>query len=164
LLADARDKPMPFERLREEPWAAIEEAVLDGSLAVSADMVKHAPAAILDSWLGRRGLEPFKDAALAALFERFPERLLRVLELHFDKPNPAEASQILALLAALPASLLPAAVSAAEGKQLVRLPGPTLAGTRKLLHRAVSAGGTLGRRAYPVLAELEEKLSGARRA
>jgi hypothetical protein len=164
LLADARDKPMPFERLREEPWAAIEEAVLAGSLDVSAEMVKHAPLAILDSWLGRRGLTPFTGDALSMLFERVPERLLQVLALHFEKPNPAEAPQILALLAALPSSLLNDVVTATEGKPLVRLPGPTLAGTRKLLHRAVSAGGALGRRAYPVLAELEERLSGARRA
>jgi hypothetical protein len=155
---------MPFERLREEPWAAIEEAVLDGSLEVSPEMVKHAPPAILDSWLGRRGLAPFTGEALSTLFERVPERLLQVLALHFDKPNPAEAPQILALLAALPASLLTDAVATAEGKPLLRLPGPTLAGTRKLLHRAVSAGGALGRRAYPVLADLEERLSGARRS
>jgi hypothetical protein len=31
------------------------------------------------------------------------------------------------------------------------------------LHRAVSAGGALGRRAYPLLANLELKLSTARR-
>ena len=163
LLADARDKPMPFERLRDEPWAAIEEAVLDGALPVSEEMVKHAPEAVLDSWLGRRGLAPFEGRALGMLFQRLPDRLLGVLELHFEQPNPEEAPQVLALLSELPASLLNRAVNAAEGKQLVRLPGPTLAGTRKLLHRAVSAGGALGRRAYPVLADLEEQLSASRR-
>jgi len=45
-----------------------------------------------------------------------------------------------------------------------RLPGPTLAGARKLLHRAVSEGGAVGRRAYPVLSDLEQKLSSARRS
>ncbi|HEY4220395.1 MAG TPA: hypothetical protein VGO62_03615 [Myxococcota bacterium] len=164
LLADARDKPMPFERLREEPWAAIEEAVLEDALPVTAAMVEHAPEPILDSWLGRRGLEPFQGPALAALFERLPDRLLRVLALHFEKPNPAEAGEILALLAALPTSLLERAVTVAENKPLLRLPAQTLAATRKLLHRAVGVGGSLGRRAYPLLAELELKLSSARRA
>ncbi len=165
LLADARDKPMPFERLRDEPWAAIEEAVLDGTLPVTEEMVKHAPEVVLDSWLARRGLEPFSGSALGMLFERVPQRLLGVLSLHFEKPSPEEAAQVLALLSELPGSLLSEAVSAAEQRksQLVRLPGPTLAGTRKLLHRAVSAGGALGRRAYPLLAELEEQLSAARR-
>ena len=164
LLADARDKPMPFERLRDEPWAAIEEAVLAGALPVSAEMVRHAPASVLDSWLGRRGLEPFSGLALGALFERLPQRLLGVISLHFEKPDPAEVTQVLALLAELPDGLLEQAVSVAEGKQLVRLPGPTLAAARKLLHRAVSAGGALARRAYPLLAELEQKLSAARPA
>jgi hypothetical protein len=162
LLADARDKPMPFERLREEPWAAIEEAVLANALQVSEEMVRHAPQSVLDSWLARRGLEPFEGRALGALFERLPERLLGVLSLHFEKPNPVEVPQVLALLAELPAALLAQAVGVAEGKQLVRLPGPTLAATRKLLHRGVSAGGALGRRAYPLLAGLEEQLSAAR--
>jgi hypothetical protein len=162
LLADAR-APMPFDRLREEPWAAIEEAVLDGALVVTAEMVRHAPAAVLDSWLARRGLQPFNGAALGVLFERVPERLLGVLSLHFERPSPAEATQVLALLAELPTSLLDQALSAAEGKQLVRLPGPTLDATRKLLHRAVSAGGLLARRAYPILAALEQQLSAARR-
>jgi hypothetical protein len=162
LLADARDKPMPFERLREEPWAAIEEAVLVNTLPVSEEMVRHAPQSVLDSWLGRRGLEPFEGRALRALFERLPERLLGVLSLHFETPNPAEVPQVLALLAELPSTLLEQAVRVAEGKQLVRLPGPTLAATRKLLHRSVSAGGALSRRAYPLLAGLEEQLSGAR--
>ncbi len=163
LLADARDKPMPFERLRDEPWAAIEEAVLDGTLPVTEEMVKHAPQAVLDSWLARRGLEPFSGAGLGRLFERVPRRLLGILTLHFEQPNPEEAAQVLALLSELPTHLLGEALSAAEGKQLVRLPGESLAGTRKLLHRAVSVGGALGRRAYPMLAELEEKLSAARR-
>ena len=163
LLADARDKPMPFDKLRDEPWAAIEEAVLAGQLPVSAELVRHAPESVLDSWLGRRGLEPFNGAALGMLFERLPKRLLGVLSLHFEKPNPAEVGQVMALLDALPASLLEDAIAVAEGKQLVRLPGPTLAGTRKLLHRAVSAGGALGRRAYPLLADLEQRLSAARR-
>jgi len=164
LLADARDKPMPFERLREEPWAAIEEAVLADALPVTDEMVRHAPNSVLDSWLGRRGLEPFQGPALGALFERLPERLLGVLKLHFEQPSPDEVAQVLALLTALPDSLLAPAVEVAEGKQLVRLPGPTLAATRKLLHRAVSVGGSLGRRAYPVLADLEQRLSAARRA
>jgi hypothetical protein len=163
LLADAREKPMPWGKLREEPWAAIEEAVLAGQLPVTAEMVRHAPESVLDSWLGRRGLEPFSGAALGTLFERLPARLLGVLSLHFEKPNPAEAGQVLQLLEELPASLLADAIAAAEGKQLVRLPGPTLAGTRKLLHRAVSAGGALARRAYPLLADLEQRLSAARR-
>lgn len=163
LLADARDKPMPFERLREEPWAAIEEAVLAEALPVTSEMVRYAPVAVLDSWLARRGLEPFQGPALRSLFERLPERLLGVLRLHFEKPSPEETAQILALLAALPDSLLSQAIDVAEDKQLVRLPGPTLAATRKLLHRAVSAGGVLGRRAYPVLADLERRLSSARR-
>jgi hypothetical protein len=163
LLADARDKPMPFERLREEPWAAIEEAVLADALSVSEEMVRHAPESVLDSWLGRRGLAPFDGRALGALFERLPERLLGVLSLHFEKPNPADVPQVLALLAELPAALLDQAIGVAEGKQLVRLPGPTLAATRKLLHRSVSAGGALGRRAYPLLAGLEEQLSAARK-
>jgi hypothetical protein len=164
LLADARDKPMPFDRLREEPWAAIEEAVLADALPLTAELVRHAPESVLDSWLARRGLEPFSGGALGALFERLPQRLLGVLSLHFEKPKPDEVPQVLALLKELPESLLEAAVGVAEGKQLVRLPGPTLAGTRKLLHRAVSAGGALGRRAYPLLAELEQKLSVARRS
>lgn len=163
LLADARDKPMPFERLREEPWAAIEDAVLQGALSPSPEIVRHAPEATLDSWLGRRGLEPFDAPALAALFERLPERLLRVLTLHFEAPDVAEAPQIVALLDALPRSELERAVAAAEDKPLLRLPGPTLAGARKLLHRAVGEGGAVSRRAYPVLAELEQKLSAARR-
>jgi hypothetical protein len=163
MLADARDKPMPFERLREEPWAAIEAAVLEGSLSPSAAMVQHAPAAVLDSWLGRRGLEPFEGPALGALFTRLPERLLRILELHFEQPSPTEAEQVSALLSALPQALRERAVAAASGKALWRLPEQTLGGTRKLLHRAVGDGGALGRRAYPLLAELEQKLSGARR-
>jgi hypothetical protein len=163
LLADARDKPMPFERLREEPWAAIHDAVLDGSLIPTPPIVKHAPEAVLDSWLGRRGLEPFRGPALGALFERLPERLLRVLSLHFEAPDVGEAPQILALLAELPSSLLERAVTAAEDKPLLRLPGPTLVGVRKLLHRAISEGGAVGRRAYPLLAELEQKLSSGRR-
>jgi hypothetical protein len=164
LLADARDKPMPFERLREEPWAAIEEAVLDGSLVVTAAMVKHAPETVLDSWLGRSGLELFGGDALAALWQRVPERLLRVLSLHFEKPDPAETAQAVALLTALPTSLLNEAVDATLDKQLVRLPGAALGAVRRLLHRAVSEGGALGRRAYPALAGLEEKLSVSRRA
>jgi hypothetical protein len=163
LLADARDKPMPFERLRDEPWAAIEDAVLAEALPVTEQMVRHAPLSVLDSWLTRRGLAPFAGAALRALFERLPERLLGVLSLHFEKPDPAEVDEVLALFAELPASLLPAALEVAHDKQLLRLPGPTLAATRKLLHRGVSAGGALGRRAYPLLAELEQKLSTARR-
>jgi hypothetical protein len=162
LLADARDKPMPFERLREEPWAAIEDAVLDGSLRPTPEIVEHAPPAVLDSWLGRRGLAPFQGAALGMLFQRLPERLLRVLSLHLETPDVAEAPQILALLGELPPSLLERAVEATEGKPLLRLPGPTLNGVRKLLHRAVSEGGGVGRRAYPILAELEQRLSTAR--
>jgi hypothetical protein len=164
LLLDARDKPMPLERLREEPWAAIEEAVLEGSLPVTADLVHHAPEAILDAWLARRGLEPFSGAALEALCLRLPARLLRVLELHFETPDPGETEAVLRLMAALPDSLLDDAVACMAGKQLVRLPGATLAGTRRLLHRAVSSGGALARLAYPVFARLEEQLSGARRA
>lgn len=164
LLMDARDKPMPFERLREEPWAAIEEAVLEGALPVTAELVTHAPEAILDAWLGRRGLAPFEGAALRALFERLPERLLRVIELHFERPDPAETERVLALLKELPDSLLGQAVSRAERKPLLRLPGQSLAGVRRLLHRAVSHGGALSRQAYPLFAELEEKLSTARRA
>jgi hypothetical protein len=114
--------------------------------------------------LARRGLEPFSGAALEALCRRLPERLLRVLELHFEAPNPAEGERVLALLAALPESLLGDAVTRMAGKQLVRLPGSTLAGTRRLLHRAVSAGGSLARLAYPVFADLEERLSVTRRA
>jgi hypothetical protein len=138
--------------------------VLANALPVTAEMVRHAPASVLDSWLARRGLEPFNGPALGMLFQRLPARLLGVLSLHFEKPNPAEVTQVLALLAELPDALLEDAIGVAEGKQLVRLPGPTLAGARKLLHRAVSAGGALGRRAYPLLAELEQKLSAARRA
>lgn len=164
LLLDARDKPLPFERLREEPWAAIEEAVLEGALPVTAELVRHAPEATLDAWLGGRGLAPFAGGALRALFERLPERLLRVLEQHFETPDPAETEQVLALLAELPDSLLGQAVTRAERKQLVRLPGKSLAGVRRLLHRAVSHGGALSRQAYPLFAELEEKLSSARRA
>ncbi|HVY31249.1 MAG TPA: hypothetical protein VHB79_32050 [Polyangiaceae bacterium] len=164
LLADARDKPMPFERLREEPWAAIEEAVLDGALSPTPELVRHAPLNVLDSWLMRRGLEPFVDGSLSVLFERLPERLLRVLSLHFEKPSPHEAGDVVALLAALPDSLLAEAVATTEDKALVRLPGPTLTAIRKLLHRAVSSGGGVARQAYPVLADLEQKLSAARRA
>jgi hypothetical protein len=102
--------------------------------------------------------------ALSVLFERLPERLLRVLSLHFEKPSPHETADVVALLTELPDSLLEGAVSAAEEQALVRLPGPTLTATRKLLHRAVSAGGAVGRRAYPLLADLEQKLSAARRA
>ncbi len=163
LLADARDKPMPFERLRDEPWAAIHDAVLEGSLAPSPQIVKHAPESVLDSWLGRRGLEPFEGAALGALFERLPERLLRVLSLHFETPKLAEAPQIVELLAELPSPLLERALEAAEDKPLLRLPGPTLVGVRKLLHRAISEGGAVARRAYPLLAELEQKLASGRR-
>jgi hypothetical protein len=163
LLLDARDKPMPLARLREEPWAAIEEAVLDGSLPATADIVAHAPQAVLDTWLGRRGLEPFRGSALRALFERVPERLLRMLELHFEKPDPGESEQVLALMDALPDSRLGEAVARARGKPLARLPGPTLIGARRLLHRTVSVGGAAARLAYPVLAELEAKLSHARR-
>ncbi len=164
LLVDARDKPMPFSHLREEPWSAIEEAVLEGSLPITAEMVAHAPEAILDSWLVQSGLGVFEGRALGALFERLPERLLSVLELHFRQPHPGEAAQVLALLAELPASRLAEVVAVATGKNLVRLPGPTLQATRRLLHRAVGSGGELGRSAYPVLAELEEKLSAARPA
>jgi hypothetical protein len=163
-LAAARDKPMPFERLREEPWAAIEEAVLDGSLAATAEMVTHAPETVLDSWLGRSGLELFGGDALAALWQRVPERLLRLLSLHFEAPSPAETAHVVALLSALPASLLSEAVDVTLDKQLVRLPGASLGAIRRLLHRAVSEGGALGRRAYPALASLEEKLSVSRRA
>ncbi|MDF3072062.1 MAG: hypothetical protein K0R38_7663, partial [Polyangiaceae bacterium] len=163
MLADARDKPMPFDRLRDEPWAAIEAAVLDGSLLPTAPVVQHAPLSVLDSWLARRGLAPFEGAALRALFERLPERLLLVLSLHFERPSPTEAEEVLALLAELPTALLGDAVAAAAGKPLWRLPEQTLGGTRKLLHRAVSEGGALGRRAYPLLSELEQKLSTARR-
>jgi hypothetical protein len=163
MLADARDKPMPYERLREEPWAAIEGAVLEGSLTPSALIVQHAPMTVLDSWLGRRGLAPFRGAALRALFERVPERLLAVLRLHFEQPRPADAEPMLALLTELPRSRLADALEAASGKPLWRLPEPTLSGTRKLLHRAVSEGGALGRSAYPLLSELEQKLSTARR-
>lgn len=163
MLVDARDKPMPFERLRDEPWAAIEDAVLDGSLSPTAAIVEHAPEHVLDSWLGRRGIEPFEGAALSMLFRRVPERLLRVIELHFEKPSATEAAELLSLLQALPDSLLPEIIERAEGKQLVRLPGPTLGGVRKLLHRAVSRGGVLGKRSYALFAELEEKLSVARR-
>ena len=136
LLADARDKPMPFDKLREEPWAAIEDAVLAAQLPVTAEMVRYAPESVLDSWLARRGLEPFSGPALGMLFERLPARLLGVLALHFERPNPAEVPQVLELLKELPAALLEDAIGVAEGKQLVRLPGPTLAGARKLLHRA----------------------------
>ncbi len=163
MLADARDKPMPYDRLREEPWAAIEGAVLEGSLLPSAPIVEHAPLAVLDSWLGRRGLEPFEGAALRALFVRLPERLLRIISLHFERPSPAEAAQVLALLTELPPALLGEVVTAATDKPLWRLPETTLGGARKLLHRAVSEGGALGRVAYPLLAELEQKLSTARR-
>ena len=164
LLLDARDKPMPLERLRDEPWAAIEEAVLDGSLPLTAELVRHAPEAILDAWLARRGLEPFRGAALAELCRRLPERLLRVLELHCETPDPAETEQVLALMAALPDSLLSDAVTCLAGKPLVRLPGASLAGARRLLHRAVSTGGALARLAYPIFAELEQRLSAPRRA
>jgi hypothetical protein len=162
-LLDARDKPMPFERLRDEPWAAIEDAVLADALPLSADIVKHAPPGVLDSWLTRRGLEPFQGPALRALLERLPERLLGVLGLHFEKPGPAETRDMVALLTETPASLLEAVLDVAEGKPLVRLPGPTLAAMRKLLHRAVSEGGAVGRRAYPILADLEQRLAMARR-
>jgi hypothetical protein len=164
LLLDARDKPMPFEHLQGEPWSAIEEAVLEGDLPLTAELVRHAPEALLDSWLGRHGLELFDGPALGALFTRVPERLLRVLELHFQAPHPNETDQVLALLAQLPASQLEGAVAVATGKNLVRLPGPTLQATRKLLHRAVGAGGPVAQHAYAVLSELEEKLSAARRA
>lgn len=163
MLADARDKPMPYDRLRDEPWAAIEGAVLDGSLSPTAPIVAHAPLAVLDSWLARRGLQPFQGPALRALIERLPERLLRILSLHFERPSPSEAEAVLALLAELPTGLIGDAIAAASGKQLWRLPETTLSGTRKLLHRAVSEGGALGRSAYPLLAELEQKLSTARR-
>jgi hypothetical protein len=163
MLADARDKPMPFERLRDEPWAAIEDAVLEGVLKATPQIVAHAPEAVLDSWLGRRGLSPFEGAALGSLFHRVPERLLRVLELHFEQPSPSEAEELVALLREVPDALLPELVARAEGKPLVRLPGPTLSGMRRLLHRAVSRGGAVGRRAYALFAELEEKLSVARR-
>jgi hypothetical protein len=163
LLLDAREKAMPLARLRDEPWAAIEEAVLEGSLPVTPDIVAHAPEAVLDAWLGRRGLEPFQGAALRALFERLPERLLRMLELHFEKPDPGETEQVLALLQALPDARLAEAVARTQDKPLARLPGPTLAGVRRLLHRTVSVGGAGARLAYPVLAELEAKLSVARR-
>jgi hypothetical protein len=163
LLLDARDKPMPLSHLREEPWSAIEEAVLDGTLPVTVEMVLHAPDGILDSWLGRRGLEPFSGPALAALFERLPEQLLRMLEQHFERPHPKQAAQVLALLSELPDSRLSDVVAAATDKSLVRLPEPTLGAVRKLLHRAVGLE-KVGRSAYPVLAELEEKLSAARRS
>jgi hypothetical protein len=85
------------------------------------------------------------------------------LQLHFERPSASEAKEVLALMSALPASLLADAVAAATGRPLWRLPEETLGGTRKLLHRAVSEGGALGRRAYPLLSELEQKLSTARR-
>jgi hypothetical protein len=161
LLVDTRDKPMPFQHLRDEPWGAIEEAVLDGSLPVTSEMVKYAPEAVLDSWLAHRGLAPFGGSTLGALFERLPARLLRVLELHFQTPDPAEAPLVLALFRELPESLLPAVVELAEAKSLVRLPEPTLQGARKLLHRAVGGGGALAKRAYPIFSELEQKLASA---
>lgn len=164
LLADTRDKPMPLGQLGQQPWAAIEEAVLDGSLPLVPMLIRYAPENVLDSWLLRRGLAGFDGDAIAELFERLPERLLQVLALHFERPSPAEAAQVLALLAALPSSQLPAAVAAAEGKQLIRLPEATLSATRSLLHRAVSLGGAVARQAYPVLANLERQLSAARRA
>ncbi|HKY40278.1 MAG TPA: hypothetical protein VJN18_30295 [Polyangiaceae bacterium] len=164
LLLDARDKSMPLQHLREELWRAIEEAVLEGTLPITPEMVAHAPEAILDSWLGCGGLEPFEGPALTALFERLPERLLRVVELHFEHPHLGETKQVLALLAEPPDSRLADVVAVATGKNLVRLPEPTLSATRRLLHRAVGIAGALGRSAYPVLAELEEKLSMARRS
>jgi hypothetical protein len=63
----------------------------------------------------------------------------------------------------LPDERLGDAVARAQGKALVRLPGPTLAGARRLLHRTVSVGGAGARLAYPMLADLEVKLSVARR-
>jgi hypothetical protein len=164
LLVDARDKPMPFEHLREEPWAAIEEAVLADALPVTAAMVRHAPSAVLDSWLAHRGLDPFRGAALGSLFERVPERLLKVLESHFQAPHPDDTEQVLALFAELPDERLPELVRLlAHESKLVRLPEPSLSAVRKLLHRAVGQGGKLAREAYAVFAELEERLSVARR-
>jgi hypothetical protein len=164
LLVDARDKPMPFEHLRDEPWAAIEEAVLANALPVTAEMVAHAPRSVLDNWLLQRGLTPFMEGALASLFERVPERLLRVLAVHFDSPTPDESEQLQALFAELPDRRLPEVI-ALMGREtkLVRLPEPSLNAVRKLLHRAVGSGGKLAREAYPVFAQLEEQLSSARR-
>jgi hypothetical protein len=164
LLADARDKPLPLLHLRDEPWAAIEAAVLDGALSPSPEMVRHAPESVLDSWLGRRGVAVFAGPALGALFERLPERLLRLVELHLVQPRAAESAEVVALLGELPNQLLGAVLDIASRESLVRLPEPSLAATRKLLHRAVSAGGPLARRAYPLLSELESKLSVTRRA
>jgi hypothetical protein len=163
LLLDARDKVMPLGRLSEEPWAAIEEAVLSGALPLSAELVEHAPPLVLDNWLARRGLAPFEGAALGSLFGRVPERLLRVLELHFESPSPGDTPQVLALLAELPDSVLARAIELMRGKPLVRLPEPTLAATRRLLHRAVGAGGAVARAAYPELSALELRLAAGRR-
>ena len=57
------------------------------------------------------------------------------------------------------------AVDVSHGRpaQGMRVDVYSLAGVRKLLHRAVSRGGALGKRAYALFAELEEKLSVARR-
>lgn len=162
MLADARDKPMPFERLKEEPWAAIEQAVLDGSLPLTTALVEHAPESILDSWLGQRGLELFGAQTLPALWTRVPQRLLALVALHLERPSSAGAAELGALLAQLPGAVLADAVALAETHQLVRLTEDALASVRRLLHRAVSAGGVLSRRAYPVLADLEQKLSTAR--
>lgn len=162
MLADARDKPMPLERLREEPWAAIEQAVLDGTLQLTPALVEHAPGDVLDSWLGQRGLELFQAQTLAALWHRLPARLLRLVELHFAQPQPDGAAELGALLGQMPETVLADAVALAETHQLVRLTEGSLVGVRRLLHRAVSAGGALSRRAYPVLADLEQKLSTAR--
>ncbi len=156
--ANARSSVCAMSRGRRS-----KKRVLAGSLAVTAEMVQHAPEGVLDNWLARRGLEPFAGQALGMLWQRVPERLLRVLSLHLEKPNPAETAQVVALLTELPTSLLNDAVAQMADKQLVRLPGAALGAVRRLLHRAVSEGGALGRRAYPALAGLEEKLSVSRR-
>jgi hypothetical protein len=105
----------------------------------------------------------FVGPALGALFERLPERLLRLVQLHLAQPRAAESAEVVALLGELPNQLLAAVLEIASRESLVRLPEPSLAATRKLLHRAVSAGGPIARRAYPLLSELESKLSVARR-
>ncbi len=159
LLLDAREKPLPYAQLGPEPWRAIQAAVSDGTITPTSELVRHAPESVLDAWLLQRGVDPFDGPALAMLFERLPGRLLKMIELHFDAPEQAEVALVLALMNALPASLLEPLVELAAHRSLVRLPEATLSGVRKLLHRAVGSGGAGAKRAYPVLAELERQLS-----
>jgi hypothetical protein len=163
MLSDQRDKRLPFARLGAEQWAAIDEAVLQGELALTPELVRHAPVKLLDNWLLQVGLDAFERAGRESLFERIPEGLLRVIELHFEGPAPSEAELVARLLDAAPQSAMARIVELAGEHAVHRLPEPSLSSMRKLLHGAVAGASELRSAAYPVLFALEERLNRARR-